>query len=73
MILLEQWEWENGLEFFSYLKNMSGKMEVEEEKKEVKEKEFYLHPSPTTTPSNSEPRLLQFHPRSARAAKPRQQ
>ncbi|KAK9936390.1 hypothetical protein M0R45_013234 [Rubus argutus] len=34
----------------------------EAEEKAIKEKGFYLHPSPTTTPRESEPRLLPLFP-----------
>jgi hypothetical protein len=33
-------------------------MDTEAEEKAIKKKGFYLHPSPATTPRESEPRLL---------------
>ncbi|XP_023542744.1 VQ motif-containing protein 4-like isoform X3 [Cucurbita pepo subsp. pepo] len=40
----------------------NAKSEAEAEDKAIKEKGFYLHPSPTTTPRESEPRLLPLFP-----------
>lgn len=44
--------------------NASGnaKMDTEAEEKAIKEKGFFLHPSPATTPRESEPRLLPLFP-----------
>uniref|UniRef100_A0A0A0LV54 VQ domain-containing protein n=1 Tax=Cucumis sativus TaxID=3659 RepID=A0A0A0LV54_CUCSA len=52
----------SGLANCSYLKNGNGKLDAEAEEKAIKEKGFYLHPSPTTTPRDSEPRLLPLFP-----------
>ncbi|KAJ0080702.1 hypothetical protein Patl1_10684 [Pistacia atlantica] len=40
----------------------SSKMDREAEEKAIKEKGFYLHPSPSTTPRDAEPRLLPLFP-----------
>lgn len=37
-------------------------MDAEAEEKAIKEKGFFLHPSPTTTPRDTEPRLLPLFP-----------
>ncbi|XP_023001738.1 VQ motif-containing protein 4-like [Cucurbita maxima] len=52
----------SGLANCSYLKNGNAKLDAEAEEKAIKEKGFYLHPSPTTTPRDSEPRLLPLFP-----------
>ncbi|XP_044512473.1 VQ motif-containing protein 4-like [Mangifera indica] len=51
-----------------YHNNKSGlhadgsKMDQETEEQAIKEKGYYLHPSPSTTPRNEEPRLLPLFP-----------
>ncbi|KAL4280599.1 hypothetical protein GQ457_03G036870 [Hibiscus cannabinus] len=40
----------------------NAKLDKEAEDKAIKEKGFYLHPSPATTPRDSEPRLLPLFP-----------
>ncbi|XP_044495883.1 VQ motif-containing protein 4 [Mangifera indica] len=40
----------------------SSKIDREAEEKAIKEKGFYLHPSPSTTPRDAEPRLLPLFP-----------
>ncbi|GLT80955.1 hypothetical protein SLA2020_523650 [Shorea laevis] len=42
--------------------NNNAKLNTEAEEKAIKEKGFYLHPSPSTTPRDSEPRLLPLFP-----------
>ncbi|KAB1221952.1 hypothetical protein CJ030_MR2G006988 [Morella rubra] len=42
--------------------NANAKMDTEAEDKAIKEKGFYFHPSPATTPRESEPRLLPLFP-----------
>ncbi|XP_041026099.1 VQ motif-containing protein 4 [Juglans microcarpa x Juglans regia] len=42
--------------------NVNAKLDEEAEEKAIKEKGFYLHPSPSTTPRESEPRLLPLFP-----------
>ncbi|KAL6544815.1 hypothetical protein OROMI_023677 [Orobanche minor] len=42
--------------------NRNGKLDSEAEEKAIKEKGFYLHPSPASTPRDSEPRLLPLFP-----------
>ncbi|XVF40474.1 hypothetical protein PTKIN_Ptkin01aG0116500 [Pterospermum kingtungense] len=42
--------------------NNNGKLDQEAEEKAIKEKGFYLHPSPASTPRDSEPRLLPLFP-----------
>ncbi|KAJ7968575.1 VQ motif containing protein [Quillaja saponaria] len=42
--------------------NASPNLDREAEEKAIKEKGFFLHPSPTTTPRGSEPRLLPLFP-----------
>ncbi|XWS18407.1 hypothetical protein CRYUN_Cryun32bG0040900 [Craigia yunnanensis] len=42
--------------------NNNAKLDKEAEEKAIKEKGFYLHPSPASTPRDSEPRLLQLFP-----------
>ncbi|GMI91545.1 MPK3/6-targeted VQP 1 [Hibiscus trionum] len=42
--------------------NNNAKLDNEAEEKAIKEKGFYLHPSPTSTPRDSEPRLLPLFP-----------
>ncbi|XVE88065.1 hypothetical protein DITRI_Ditri19aG0038600 [Diplodiscus trichospermus] len=42
--------------------NNNAKLDKEAEEKAIKEKGFYLHPSPASTPRDSEPRLLPLFP-----------
>ncbi|KAG8385540.1 hypothetical protein BUALT_Bualt03G0055800 [Buddleja alternifolia] len=42
--------------------NCNSNMDVEAEDKAIKEKGFFLHPSPANTPRDSEPRLLPLFP-----------
>ncbi|KAI3466683.1 hypothetical protein Pfo_023346 [Paulownia fortunei] len=42
--------------------NCNGNLDAEAEDKAIKEKGFYLHPSPANTPRDSEPRLLPLFP-----------
>ncbi|PIN08149.1 hypothetical protein CDL12_19277 [Handroanthus impetiginosus] len=43
-------------------KNCNSNLDTEAEDKAIKEKGFYLHPSPANTPRDSEPRLLPLFP-----------
>lgn len=42
--------------------NFNNNLDVVAEDKAIKEKGFYLHPSPANTPRDSEPRLLPLFP-----------
>ncbi|KAL6553257.1 hypothetical protein OROGR_007099 [Orobanche gracilis] len=42
--------------------NRNGKLDREAEEKAIKEKGFYLHPQPASSPRDSEPRLLPLFP-----------
>ncbi|XP_022777350.1 VQ motif-containing protein 4-like [Durio zibethinus] len=42
--------------------NNNAKLDKDAEEKAIKEKGFYLHPSPASTPRDSEPRLLPLFP-----------
>ncbi|XP_018852441.1 VQ motif-containing protein 4-like [Juglans regia] len=48
--------------YISPQSNANAKLDTVAEEKAIKEKGFYLHPSPATTPRESEPRLLPLFP-----------